>query len=478
MYKVIIVDDEQMIINSLTLGFDWEGHGYEVIATSTNSTDALHLIQVIRPDVVFTDIKMPILSGIELMQKTRENFPHIQFVIISGYTDFTYAQSALNLGASGYCLKPLEDEEIEAVLSNVTKHLEERQTVIQSAFNLLMYQPISSSARNLLNVLFSTEKSPEHLSIVLSLGDADTLFSRHTCYASIKLNQDCYLYMISANTEYLSSDLFHTTLLHLISEKRIRAISWIQTDNPVRSLVNDLQNLFDAVYSYFMLNPFTYTELPKEIKETSNEEFLQHISSLANNNQLKDISEILSHLKAACPTLKISEAVKLYNICTSLIFRITGIETIPAIHYPHELAQEFDNIDQMIDTIQEMIAGIIGRANPEIVNNESFRKILKYINMNFTSSLSFQAIADEYSINPSYLSQLFKKELGTTFTNYLTNLRIQYAKELLTTTTLRINEIPEKIGYRYDYNFAKLFKKETGLTPKEYRKQKQTLKGN
>lgn len=121
MYQVILVDDEKMILNSLALGFDWNSNGFEVVATSTNSAEALRMIEFIRPDVVFTDIRMPGMSGIELMKKVHQDFPQIQFVVISGYSEFDYAREALTVGALAYCLKPLEDDEIEVALGRAKK---------------------------------------------------------------------------------------------------------------------------------------------------------------------------------------------------------------------------------------------------------------------------------------------------------------------------------------------------------------------
>ncbi|MEG0901749.1 MAG: response regulator, partial [Clostridia bacterium] len=116
MHKVMIVDDERMIINSLALGFNWKSSGFEVIATATSGQEALRLLESLHPDVVFTDIKMPGTSGLDLMIEAKKRYPRLLFVVISGHADFTYAQKAIQLGAIAYCLKPLEDEDIQCAL--------------------------------------------------------------------------------------------------------------------------------------------------------------------------------------------------------------------------------------------------------------------------------------------------------------------------------------------------------------------------
>lgn len=255
MYQVIIVDDEQMIINSLALGFNWKEHGYEIIATCNNSREALKLIEFIHPDVVFCDIKMPSLSGLDLMRKVRENLPQTQFVFISGYSDFKYGQGAIRLGASGYCLKPLENEDIEDALATVNKHLEERRLVIQSSFELLMQRSSRDSAQKLLELLYSGKEIPQKLTIMLSLGDASSLLSGQVCYFSVKVTEQCFLYFISFNEQYLSTTLFKTALFGAVSEKQILSLSWQTTEDPIDFLCHELPNLFDAVYSYFVHQP-------------------------------------------------------------------------------------------------------------------------------------------------------------------------------------------------------------------------------
>ena len=104
------------------------------------------------------------------------------------------------------------------------------------------------------------------------------------------------------------------------------------------------------------------------------------------------------------------------------------------------------------------------------IKNDTFKSILNYINQNFTNEISFSEISKLFSINPSYLSQIFKRELGITFTQYLTDTRIEYAKELLLTTGMTIAEISEKVGFKQYIYFSKVFKKAVGISPSSYRK--------
>ena len=473
MFHVMIVDDEQMIINSLALGFDWRAHGYEIIATSTNSREALKLIEFIHPDVVFSDIKMPGLTGLALMEKVHATLPKTQFIFISGYSDFKYVKEALRLGAAGYCLKPLENEDIEEALTKVTNHLKERQLVIQSAFELFMQHASPESAEKFLEFLYAESEIPKEMTVLISLGDAASLLSGHVCYSSVQVTERCYLYFITANRQYLSTPLFKASLFAAVSQKEILSLSWQNTKEPASFLRQELPGLFDAVYSYFMNRPAVLDKYtPPQYLSSSSEEYLKTMIAHANKGRIKEVLNSLAGLADACPDLRPSDTVTIYNTCNTLISHTENKTWDTYVRYVYELASKYKDFHQMLEKLTHKLQQLAGSTNPETVSNDTFRKVLDYINHNFTCPLSFQEISEQYGLNPSYLSQLFKKELGVTFTDYLTNLRIQYAKELLETTSIRISEIPERIGYRYDYNLAKLFKKETGYSPREYREMK------
>lgn len=468
MYQVMIVDDEQMVINSLALGFDWRAHGYEIVATTTNSREALAMIRFIRPDVVFTDVKMPALSGLELMRLVREELPQVRFVFISGYADFSYAQTAVSLGASGYCLKPLEDEEIEAALANVTKQLNTQQEALQETFHRFLRAPGEQTAQALLEKLYAGNEIPENLVMAVSVGRAHPLLSGNVSYASVAMADNAFLYLVSSNCEYLSSVPFGTALLNAAGEKKLISFAWCTAQNPVAFLHTSLPALLDSAYSYFVQRPATLGRAQPSC-DAAGGECLAQAAALANKNRTMELLELLEQVRGGCPALLPGEALTLHEFCAALVRRMDASACIPAVSSVCELAQAYGDIGEMLSALVRRLESLSGSIDPDKLRNDTFRKVLDYVNRNFTAPLSFQEICSKYCINASYLSQLFKKEIGVTFTSYITNLRLQYAKELLETTPLRISEITEKIGYGFDYNFTKLFKKETGLTPREYR---------
>lgn len=471
MYQVMLVDDEKMIINSLALGFDWKGNGFEVVATATNSSDALKMIQFIRPDIVFTDIKMPGLSGIDLMTRVKETLPQIKFVVISGYSDFTYAQQAIRLGALAYCLKPLENEDVADVLALAKKSLDNTYAVVQSSFNKLLWQPGTDTAHTFLTSLFAAGEVGKPLTVAVSIGPANTLLAGNVCYSTVRVNDQCNLYLISSNANYLDGFSFQTALLNAAADKRLRAFAYCRTNDPIAFFSQSLPLLFDQAYAYFITPEDVLLGKASDCPPTPDTALADKFSAAANKNRPAEVLDLFSELTPELRRrLTCSDAVIIYNLCTELLRRMQNKVAEPKVRYSFELADRFDNLDQMIHTLSKEIGTQNnGNINLDMVRNETLARVLQYVHMNYAKPLSFQQICEDYSISPSYLSQLFKKELGINFMNYLYNLRLNYAKELLENTNMRVQEISEKVGFDYYYNFSKLFKREVGITPKQYR---------
>lgn len=123
MNKVLIADDEYFIISSLKHRINWEKYGYEVVNEARNGLEAYEKIEEEQPELILVDISMPVMNGLELIQKISENYARIKCIVISGYADFKYAKEAMNYGAIGFCEKPVDDEELVCLLTRATKEI-------------------------------------------------------------------------------------------------------------------------------------------------------------------------------------------------------------------------------------------------------------------------------------------------------------------------------------------------------------------
>ncbi len=137
MYKVLIVDDEAWVVKSLQMAIDWNAHDFEVVGSASDGEEALACIAELMPDLVVTDIRMPVMSGLELMEKARARWPLLQFVIISVYAEFEYARKAIDFGAAGYCLKPADEQEMAEMLKKVKARLDAQMAANAGLLTLL-----------------------------------------------------------------------------------------------------------------------------------------------------------------------------------------------------------------------------------------------------------------------------------------------------------------------------------------------------
>ena len=467
MRKVMIVDDERMIINSLALGFDWKQSGYEVVATATGGREALALMESVLPDVVFTDIKMPGLSGIELMMEAKKRYPSMLFVVISGHADFTYAQKAIRLGAIAYCLKPLETEDIQSALVSATRELENERALRQAALQRFWESPTAQRARELIEAALPAEPRAT-LGVGLSLGDATPLFTGNVQAVDFAIDDQARLYLFTAGLDYLASPAFQAALLGAATDKRLSAFVYDVSDTPDAFLAARVVDLMDCLYApFFDENDLWFGKAgPYAPHDSATADAL---AVLANKNRSREVLNRLVALRSG-EGLRMRDAVRIHNLCETLLCRLTNQPYPEKLNYGFELSRRYASFDQMCQSLHKRLErAVSGAVDTDRLHNETLVQVITELSERFAENLSFQELSARYHISPSYLSQLFKREIGLTFTEYVARLRIGYAKELLESTSLLIAEVGSRVGYDNYLHFTKLFKRETGMTPKQYR---------
>jgi two-component system response regulator YesN len=468
MYKILIADDELLVITSLKACINWTEYGFELIGEANNGIEACEKILHEQPDLVFTDIRMAGMTGLELIKKINDHKLHTLFVVISGYAEFAYAQKAMNYGALGFCLKPFDENEIISVLLKA-KSILDRIKAINSAEVFALIDGSSSEnidARNKILKSFGFD-SEKGILVILSVGTEMFELDADVKYISFKTGKNSIAYILQ-NCNYTENKYDLKFAPEGIKGMGISRIKFCFDE-----LGEALQEAGIAAYQYFITGKrgvYTYKNINSMVFEDS----IFGLKDAIKNNNYHEADKILNSILMLFEKgeYSINMALKLYNTVMYFLYRSEDGKYECFLSTYNQLVGLFNGIQDMFIYLRSLLREE-QRFTPDLpvceVKNVTFKVILQFVNDNYINDISIQLIAARFSINPSYLSQLFKKETGETFTDYITRLRMHYAADMLKNTNQSVNDISEKSGYNDYFYFTRVFKKVKGMTPTRYR---------
>jgi len=461
MYKVFIADDEKAIIRGLKSSINWNELGFQIAGEADNGIDAYEKILEIKPDVVFTDIRMPGMNGLELIKKVSEFSQDILFVVISGYAEFAYAQKAVKYGVLGYCLKPFDEDEIAGILNKARSVLGKQiSSMKMELISLIEDGSIESQQRieKIMNAAGLELSDSKGLLAVVVIGREEPVIFNDAAYINLKIGKNTYLYLVQDFSlrniaDYMSDDMLEC----------VKGVGVSKTYYSVESISDAIDEAFVAANQYFMTGKKGIYFYQKYDKDELRNAFFQLEDAIIK----RDLNMVRNSLDNAEAVLSkgvynIKHAFQIYNIFMHTFYTMHPEKYDNYIYDYEKLTSYFGGIHDMFEYLNGLIddyAGINIEYQFTEVKSEIFKSILLYINENFCKDICLQAIAEKFCINSSYISQLFKKHTGETFTEYIGNLRLNYACNLLKTTALNVNEVAEKVGFNDYYYFTKVFKK-------------------
>ncbi|HHW30557.1 MAG TPA: response regulator [Clostridiaceae bacterium] len=532
MYKVMLVDDEYWIRKGIAEGINWNALGFEVCATASNGEEALSLMENDIPDVLLTDIKMPVMDGIELIRNVAMKYPSVKTVILSGYNDFAYAQKAIEYGTYAYILKPIKDEEFNLLFSKLFNELE----VQKKAYNNL-----SGQFLNLKNNRLDLEEYYLLKYIAGNFYDTNELKRELAELGSII--PDHYLCCIVFTYDSIDKNEKPINLTNIILYETKRY--WNKSNYPVllnndqfiiiphdsikisnRDLIYSvkqfkfhLENILydrdfsDVVLSFGIgkscLNIESLSVIYKEAVLALQRKFYTGKGSITlyNNKDnsevgildqcnytLDEISEELlsvildGDLYSICPRIKtlfkalvsssfyeknklIIKCIEIYlSISMKLKDKDLPVNLLNTDDIYHQISK-CETLEELISYYEKCITDIATQIK-ELKNesdNNMIIKIKQYIEANYHKKLSLKDLADHFCMNSSYLSTYFKKHTGINLFDYITYVRMENAKRLLKNSDYQITEISENVGFVDYRHFCTVFKKEIGMSPLQYR---------
>ncbi len=471
MYRIFIVDDEEYVIKSLIKSIQKIQSGFEVVYTSNNSINAHDAILKTMPDLVFTDIRMPGMNGLELIKSVKEVLPGTIFIVISGYAEFVYAQKAMNYGAIGYCLKPFDDSEITDLLKKAKGMLDMSNSQPEEPDLISLIEEPNDKSGPVINQYFADKGIDISKKVVIaaSMGYKQLAFEKNVKHVHIKTGNAKHLYFFQYSGESDIRQLFSGKL-----HDGIKGIGISDSFNTIDGIKNNIEEATSLGYQYFITGKHSLYFKP-QTDNSHIDGLLRKLEKNISNPDIFEVNKTLTEVRTivANGRLNVKQAMKIYNYFISLSNNLDCEYYGEYIYSIEELCSAFKDVNAMLMQLESMLLDASSKKRGDMkdeIKNKYFLKILDYVNLNFHSEISIQSLGKIFSINPSYISQLFRKEVSMTFTDYITKLRVEYACSLLHSTKYTIEDIANKCGYSDYFYFIRVFKKATGVTPGQFRK--------
>jgi two-component system response regulator YesN len=526
-YKVFLVEDEIVAREGIRNTIDWQVAGFEFCGEAPDGEIALPRIEESKPDVLITDIKMPFMDGLQLSRIVREHMPWVKIIILSGHDEFKYAQTALKIGVTEYLLKPVSSEDIIDVLKRVAvlldQEISERENLKQLR-SQAEYSLVLRREQLLLRLVMGGISSGDVIEQSQQLGL--NLVAQHYLVLLIRI-ESCddgrpYDYHEYQRVEEMISDLAGNTTDVLLTKRDMEELVlilkgddpeqlwqegdfWaelmqkelaggttsrliIETGSPQERLSDIHRSFAEALAKARNL---ARSSLPTSSQETKQQVELQKLDHGALEDYLKfgDLGTFdaffESELCLICESALQSDLVMHYLFLEVFLTIAQFMSDLgdggdnritPEIQAIEEILQRVTTIEQIRTELEQVISSALAFRNSQANHQRTMiiQRAKAYIDDHFGDpDLQMSYVARKFCLSPSHFSTVFSQEIGEPFRDYLNDLRINRAKELLRTTNITCGEVAHRSGYNDSHYFSTFFKRKTGSTPKQFREQSQ-----
>lgn len=525
MYRVMIVEDEMLVRLGIKNSIDWQKFNMEVIADVADGKTALDLYNKEKPDLIITDINMPVMDGMALISAIRKTDKETKIIILTCIEEFEVARKAVSLGVSDYILKvTMTEEEIEKILERAKGQMDSDENLIRTSVTLdeidqsqikekVLRDHIINQTSTREDFAIQVEKLKLNLkpkNLILCYMDFDYLgmkekldnkegqlitTSRLDMLDEILKNNNRGEAFCVKESRYVLIFSFE----ELISESAI----WNELQRILNQIAMTVQDFFNAS-STFGISTIgsgyaSVERMNQEARSAMETKFIAGTGkSYHYNNELHDqvrgkINEVLLSIKESHilnETIEkqmyeridgffgegMPKEVQIKDFFCELIIWITS----SLGHHGDDISSlivEYTHYILISTTLEEIISLLKQYRHDvrkNIVDSKKYSieiaQAITYIHVHYMDNISLQEIAEHVNLNASYLSGLFKKQLNKNLTKYINELRIEKAKILLKSTSLKSYDIAGKVGFSDHTYFSKVFKKLLGMGPNEYRK--------
>lgn len=504
-YHILIVDDETAIKKGLAMLIQRSFPNCVIDGTASDGAEAIEIIQQSPPDIVITDIKMPVCNGLELSRYLHENYPDIKIIMLTGFADFEYAQTAIKYRVSDYLLKPTSKDKLVAAITKIQGEIEElrrkrgfllknsalyKERALQEIASgagaaeyldgISPYWPDGHQGYYCISFQCRNGESQEknHITLIRTILEQqlqDNFIFRynnaiHCLFFPDKSTSQNADRVVSFSQEivHLSTLLYGVSVSAGISQRKLLLEELSDASMEAHSAL--LSNFFSGQnVSLYRPDSFPAAEQAGPVAGKD----LFELEKALDEQDYSASRAIIQRMFAGFHTNHVSSAQVKYisGQISYILSRAAKQKGFPEaqteffLQLEHSTkAEDLQNsLLQMVDQIQRSVLQT-GKQMSQIIRNTT-----EYIALHVSDDLSLETIADAVNTNPSYLSRIFKKECNETLTEYITRMRIEKAKELLRLPDYFVYQVSESTGFHDPAYFSTTFKKYTGISPKEYK---------
>lgn len=526
MYQIIILDDELFFRQALVTTFPWQDHNIHVCGEADNGKDGLMLLEQYHPDIAFVDINMPGINGLQFIREGKQRSPRTKYIIISGFSEFSYAQEAVELGVVKYLLKPLRFDDLKAALDDLlvtirSEDLKEQHidslseqnsrylVSLRRQFlsNLIAYgekkltQSVSDTCEYLqlpwnqrsffLVVLIGTPrqcnssalKDPafNRIQLLSALQTYELPFDAQACET-----HDGLIAMLFASDTQISAGTICTELkkLQILLSKQAETPLCFGVSAPVRSL-SDLPGAATLACKALLKNRLRsdsmiqFYDASENARTVSTPEGFQTAPLLAAivTAQQEEIDSCLKLMQTRIRSDRISPLVLSEVYLNYLRSFLSVADKLEGDSLTKELLAEIRAVtglmppEQFISRMKNWSRRLTDAAahQPASRRNPFVDKTIDYIQTHYNDpSLTIEVLSNQLHLNYAYLCSVFKRSMDMTINRYIKQYRLEKAKELMSTTQMGISEIAVAVGFQNMNYFSKCFKKNYGISPSDY----------
>lgn len=497
---MLLVDDEPIITKGIQAILNWEDYGFEVVSIAQDGVEALSYLKENTVHLLITDIMMPKMSGLELIQEAKSIQPFMKSIILSGYQEFDFVKQGIKLGIENYLLKPVDEDELLKTVQAISQKLYISLTKNQNPeFTTLKDNTLWRLVNGEIEKGEWQERlSLYHMNFSQAFYSVSILHFEHDQNIELNKRVRAYIEKKYSATCFYNPDQELIIIFESNDKEGLSVYNYELTSGYLAEIGNEIGEYYlsmgravtsaeDLEESYHLARELTLYEVvlePNMLITSTLKIDKHHLLKVQQEYKIQISKSVMGSKEDVEENIQqfLENMYLKKNFVSHRVVRKYTMDLISYIHHSVQIDEYYNHTSSIervfyATTIREIIAilqnyceDLVDRINHKSeTRSPIIQNVLKYMHSNYDQELSLKTLSQRFYVNPIYLGQLFQKELGVVFSEYINHYRLEKAKELLKNTHLRVGDIGKQVGYADTTYFYKQFKRNVGSTPTEWR---------